>query len=87
MIRTEQILEALEDCKVDALVTKQQEEELAFHVAKRLNEQPADPQPVASGLWCTNCGFFEEQDDDDGVRCVACGCAYSDHIVATVVPA
>lgn len=86
MITKEQVLEALDDCETDHIVTKQAAEEVAEHVAKRLNEQPADPQPVAVGFWCPTCGFFEEEDIDDE-RCDACGCSRDNHIEVSVVPA
>lgn len=42
---------------------------------------------VATGWWCTNCEFFENEDDVDtrADTCVGCGCDGSDHHVAEVV--
>lgn len=39
---------------------------------------------VAEGTWCLDCEFFEIP-DDDGDRCMACGCPTSRHRVAKVI--
>lgn len=39
---------------------------------------------VAEGVWCVECEFFEVP-DDDGVRCLSCGCPVARHRQAVVV--
>lgn len=65
--------------------------EACVEVLRKLSDggvPQVDPQPVATGLWCPTCQFFEEEEDADSeTRCAACGCAYSDHIEVSVMPA
>lgn len=77
------ILEALDDV---TWVGPKAARELAQVLAVKLNEQPADPQPIAAGFWCSDCGFLEEEDIDDE-RCDACGCSRDSHIEVSVIPA
>lgn len=88
MVTKEQVLDALDDAPVDHIVTAMAARELAEHVAEKLNEQPADPQPVAVGFWCPTCQFFEEGDDGMSQgRCEACGCSQDTHVEVSVIPA
>lgn len=42
-------------------------------------------EPVASGLWCQECEFFEEHEfQSDGGFCVGCGCVESEHVSVNV---
>ncbi len=43
---------------------------------------------VATGWWCENCEFFEDEDQVDLLnedRCIGCGCAPSAHVSVEII--
>lgn len=45
-----------------------------------------EAEPVATGMWCTNCGFLEDPAEcpEDRAQCTGCGCAPADHLYVKV---
>lgn len=39
---------------------------------------------LASGIYCTTCGYFEDEDNLVGGSCNGCGCPESNHVHAVI---
>jgi C4-type Zn-finger protein len=46
----------------------------------------AEGEILASGYWCNNCGYLEQDTFGEGdIRCQGCGCEVVDHVDVDVI--
>lgn len=54
-------------------------------VLENINTGTPTPETIAEGVWCTNCEFFESNDNMTEGRCMGCGCREIAHTDVKIV--